>query len=700
MSSYLVIFLVAFLFFTFGSAQTNEDCFECHDDPEFTMEKDGKEISLNVNPSQYALSSHHSLQCVECHVGFVPEEEPHNENITPVDCSSCHEKTANVFKHSAHSSEMSCTSCHGDVHTPMDKIVIIHKCEKCHEDVVDEYLQSEHGKAVLSGFRDAPYCTDCHGEHDIHQITDSRSPISRQHEVNVCLSCHLDSPEVRVRMTHTGAFVAEYERSIHGRAHKAGNLEAAVCSDCHGGHKELKASDPNSMVYKFNISKTCGKCHGEITTEFNQSIHGTALKEGVDDAPTCTTCHGEHDILEPSHPESPVASQNVSVAVCGPCHESVELTEKYGIASHRFTAYSDSYHGLAVEFGEVKAANCASCHGVHNILPSSDPRSTTNKANLAVTCGKCHPGANKNFARGKVHIIRSPQGELLLYWISTIYIILIVSIIGFMFLHNLLDWLKKAKEKYRERYTAGFTLSTPEKSGLYLRMNLAERIQHWLLFISFSILVITGFMLKFPNAAWVVLIRQVGGQSIFELRSFLHRSAAVILLLDSLYHLYYIIFTKRGRGFIKDIILRRQDVKDLLQTLLYNLGINPSKPKFGRFNYIEKIEYWALIWGMGIMFSTGVALWFENQFMGWFSKLFLDVSETIHYFEAWLAFLAIVVWHLYYVIFNPDVYPMNFAWLTGKLTREEMEKEHPLELESMEKQVENQQPVVSSQEEE
>ena len=113
--------------------------------------------------------------------------------------------------------------------------------------------------------------------------------------------------------------------------------------------------------------------------------------------------------------------------------------------------------------------------------------------------------------------------------------------------------------------------------------------------------------------------------------------------------------------------------------------MSKQRPRYDRFNYIEKSEYWALVWGTIVMTLTGFALWFENQSMAWFSKLFIDVCEVIHYYEAWLAFLAIVVWHIYYVIFNPDVYPMNFTWLTGKISEEEMEKEHALELERIKK---------------
>jgi formate dehydrogenase gamma subunit len=376
-----------------------------------------------------------------------------------------------------------------------------------------------------------------------------------------------------------------------------------------------------------------------------------------------------------------VAQQNVSEKVCGPCHSSVRLTEKFGISSDRYSAYNDSYHGLAVRSGGVSAANCASCHSVHDILPSSDPMSSIHKENLATTCGTCHPGANENFAKGKVHITGSKQDDKLIYWISTIYIFMIVGTIGAMSIHNFLDWIRKLINRFQERYKPVSKAPRPRKTNLYVRMTLNERIQHILLAVSFLVLVFTGFMLKFPDAFWVIWIREIGGEPIFAMRGLVHRIAAVVMVADSLYHTYYIIFTKRGRQFIRDIMFRLQDIRDMIRVLRYNLGLSKIRPKFDRFNYIEKSEYWALIWGTVVMTVTGFALWFENQFMGWFSKLFVDVCETIHYFEAWLAFLAIVVWHFYYVIFNPDVYPMSFAWLTGKITEEEMEHEHPLELE-------------------
>jgi cytochrome b subunit of formate dehydrogenase len=95
---------------------------------------------------------------------------------------------------------------------------------------------------------------------------------------------------------------------------------------------------------------------------------------------------------------------------------------------------------------------------------------------------------------------------------------------------------------------------------------------------------------------------------------------------------------------------------------------------------VEKAEYWALVWGAIIMTATGAVMWFDNYFIGIFTKLGWDIARTIHYYEAWLATLAIIVWHFYFVIFNLDAYPMNAAWFTGKITEEMMEEDHPLEL--------------------
>jgi len=223
----------------------------------------------------------------------------------------------------------------------------------------------------------------------------------------------------------------------------------------------------------------------------------------------------------------------------------------------------------------------------------------------------------------------------------------------------------------------------------YLRMTLNERIQHFLLLSSFITLVITGFALKYPEAVWVMWLRSLFGETAFEIRGIVHRVAAVVMILDSIYHIIYVTFTKRGRKLIIDLWFYKKDLTDVLGTIKYYLGKSKEKPKYSRFSYIEKSEYWALVWGNVVMGTTGILLWFENIFLPVISTNGMDIATAIHFYEAILASLAIVVWHFYFVIYNPDVYPINKAFITGYLTREEMEHEHPLELEAIEQEQQN-----------
>jgi len=685
---------VLLLFLLKINAQSNEDCLDCHDDDGFTMEKNGKEVSINVDGKKFNSHNHSKLNCVSCHVNFDPEEIPHSESLTAKNCSNCHQK--DVIKHLFHPNilktkgfqkgkDVNCTGCHEYhyVSDPNDRggkwsvENLPYSCGQCHSEMKEKYLLSEHFQAFKEGMLGAPNCLHCHKNPVARVHTNEDSVTVKISQEKLCLSCHLDSPEVRKRTAPSAGFITMYEKSVHGSALNSGNPEAANCVDCHGSHEVLKSTS-NSPTAKKNIPYTCGKCHGEITKEYLESIHGTALKKGVKETPSCTDCHGEHNILKHDDPKSPVAFQNLSRQVCSPCHSSLKLSTKYGIVSNRFETFSDSYHGLAIEGGSVVVANCASCHGSHNIKPSSDPTSTINKANLVSTCGGCHPGANENFTIGKVHITRQDKSEPIIYTIATMYIILIFTVIGGMFIHNLLDFYRKSKiKKMKQR---GLIREERHGHALYLRMNLNERIQHATLAISFILLVITGFMLSYPNAWWVSHIRDLSSGA-FEARSLLHRIAAVTMVVISIYHIYYILFTARSKQLLKDLLPRYKDIKDALDVAKFNLGISKVKPKLDRFSYVEKAEYWALVWGTIVMTATGIIMWFDNTFMGILTKLGWDIARTVHYYEAWLAFLAIVVWHFYFVIFNPDAYPLNLAFWKGTITEEEMAEEHPLELE-------------------
>ena len=695
-SAFAFVFLI--LAASPARAQTNEDCLACHSDESLTMEKNGRTISLFVKESVLGSSPHHRLSCVACHTGFDKDNIPHKETITPINCMTCHRDAPP--KHAFHpqmmrasgrngTPDVSCKNCHGthDVVAPSDPSARTAPakqpefCGKCHTAERKAFTESAHGQALGSGVKGAPNCVACH-RNDLTKIRPGRDSVQvKVAQEKFCLSCHLDDESVRSRVAPSAGFIAAYEHSVHGSALQGGNAKAANCVDCHGSHQMLKANDPASKVHKSNIPQTCAKCHEDISKEFTESIHGKALTQGISDAPVCTNCHGEHNILARTDPSSPVAAKNVSAQVCSPCHSSVKLTQKYGIASDRFTTFDDSYHGLAIRGGSIEVANCTSCHGVHNIKPSADSSSSTNKSNLAETCGKCHRGANERFAIGSVHVdISNREDDPLLYWVATLYLILIVSTIGGMLFHNTIDFIKKARRKLLIR--RGVIHEEHVGHHLYLRMSLSERIQHGSLLVSFITLVITGFMLRYPNAWWVASIGDFSNEA-FDIRGIIHRVAAVVMILAALYHIYYVFFVPRGKALVRDLLPKFQDLLDARDVLKYNLGLSQDKPKFGRFSYIEKSEYWALVWGTAVMGATGFIMWFDNTFIGLLTKLGYDVARQVHFYEAWLATLAIIVWHFYYVMFNPDTYPINLAFWTGTITEHEMHEEHPLELEEI-----------------
>jgi cytochrome b subunit of formate dehydrogenase len=217
----------------------------------------------------------------------------------------------------------------------------------------------------------------------------------------------------------------------------------------------------------------------------------------------------------------------------------------------------------------------------------------------------------------------------------------------------------------------------------YLRMTLNERFQHLNLFINFTILVITGFALKYPEAFWVSPITDVPMGMTF--RGFLHRLCGVATLTLGGYHVLYCMFTERGRGIIVEMIPGLKDAKDLWETLKNNFFINrPAKEiKMGRFNFREKLEYLGLIWGTIVMTVTGFILWFKTEWLLYFPMWTYDVARAVHFYEAILATLTIIVWHFYSVVFSPGIYPMSWAWITGNLTEHEMEEEHGLWLEKI-----------------
>lgn len=601
------------------------ECLACHADRTLTAER-GRSISLFVDEAKAKHSIHSSFACVDCHKDV--KASPHEKTPAEISCAQCHAEAQSAWQHSFHAT-----------------------------------ARKPDGSAPAT-------CLDCHGG-DAHAVlagSNSQSPTYRTNIPATCGSCHGQKFLMEVTGNTVQPFMS-YQSSVHGRAVGMGLEKAAVCTDCHGSHNILAANDDHSLINKFNVPNTCGKCHAGVQSEFAQSIHGQAIARGNGLAPVCTDCHGIHTI-KATAPGS-ATDQTLARDTCAGCHQGVRLTQEFGISANRVSTYLDSYHGLASKGGSVVVANCASCHGVHNILPSSDRRSTVNPANLAVTCGQCHKGVTAKFTQNKVHIDAAGSqstdtGTFAVRWVRRIYIPMILLVIGAMFTHNLLIW--RAKLIQRRRTVV----------ARVVRMTKNQRWQHGILLVSFFILVVTGFALKYPESWFATLL----GFS-EHWRSIIHRIAGVALIADGIYHIFYVAFTAEGRKLLRDLIPLPKDLSDAWGTMLYYTGFRAEKPQFARFNYAEKAEYWALVWGTGLMAVTGIMLWAKVPVGNLLARWWIDAATAVHLYEAILATLAIIVWHFYQVFFDPDVYPMNTAWRDGTMPLDHYREEHPLDTDTL-----------------
>jgi formate dehydrogenase gamma subunit len=525
-------------------------------------------------------------------------------------------------------------------------------------------------------------CLECHGQDDLTKTNAAGLSLSlfvdetrfraSVHQTNLCVDCHQD---LRFRWEHPDdghvvqpvncatcheSQAETYNASAHGIALREGNIASATCKDCHGHHEVPHLGEPGSPVGAAQLVATCGQCHTEAAADLEESSHGKAMARGHRNAPNCLDCHAEHQI-ESLKGASPL---KISQDICGKCHASERLNTRFRLPRRQVDTFFESYHGLAAQGGSTKAANCASCHGWHKILPSTDVNSSVHKANLVQTCGQCHPGIGANFASGKVHLDDSSDSEVGLIinrWVRRIYIGLIVGTCGLLGLHNGLVFYRKVRATLRS------------KNRTVVRMDASQRRQHLVLLLSFVVLAISGFALRFPDS-W--LSWALGTE---DIRRWIHRVAGVVLLGAGVWHIGYLIGSAEGRRLLRDLMPTPRDWTDVKTNVRHLTGRSAERARFGRFGYPEKFEYWAVVWGTIIMGVTGLMIWFKVDVTQFLPRWMVDVASTIHYYEAILACLAIIIWHFYHVFFDPDVYPGNFAWLDGKVTPEWQRHEHPLD---------------------
>lgn len=292
------------------------------------------------------------------------------------------------------------------------------------------------GKEIKASIHAGKSCNDCHA--DVTEIPHHSTP----QKVN-CTRCHYrGNPAGAPQNVNYEAF----RQSVHGQAVQAGNPKAPVCQDCHGTHLIQPHTVPASTINRQNIPSLCGQCHIESYAVFRESVHGHALiNQNNPDVPVCTNCHGEHNIRGPKDPGSTVFSTNISQS-CSRCHAAVEIMSKYGIKSEQVATFQGSFHGVAGKFGSRTVANCASCHGYHDIRGVDDPKSAVYIKNIPETCGKCHEGANINYARGKIHVDAKKKEAGIIYYVATFFKWLTISTMVGLIVHIFLDLNRRSRE--------------------------------------------------------------------------------------------------------------------------------------------------------------------------------------------------------------------------------------------------------------
>ena len=607
-----------------GFAQDDADCMNCHGDADLVGGlPNGDRLLVDLTELHGSIHGPAEVSCVYCHQGLAGDNPfPHPKDLKPVNCGGCHREEKKVF------------------------------------------AGSLHGYALERGNPRAPDCVTCHGGHGVLRSDDPKSPTHQRMVPETCAKCHGTAGLLTDQIVKLPESFLDYNQSVHGKAASRGIGKAASCADCHEVHDLRSAADPLSPINPRNQAVTCGKCHPDVQREYDRSIHGRAIRAGVLDSPTCTDCHGEHMILSPDDPEASTSAQNLAIKTCGRCHDDPILVAKYNMKGGVVGSYVDSYHGWATAADHKKAATCVSCHTVHSILPASVPTSSIHPDNVVQTCAKCHEGASVKFSQSYTHDNNSMTENPINRTIRSIYIVLIALVIGSMVLHNLIVMnyymMQRRKEEAASRW--------------FRRFDKVQIAQHLLLTISFTLLAITGFALRYPDAWWVRQLAAIGMTE--EVRAMLHRIFAVVLICTSISHVWYVFLTRRGRSEIKAMLPSLKDARDVVGNLGYYTWRTGKKVKFGRYDYSQKAEYWALIWGTILMIVTGFVLWFPVAAVKIAPSWIVTASQTVHFYEGVLATLAILVWHFFFVVFHPEEYPMSWTWLTGKMSEESVRKHH------------------------
>ncbi len=595
------------------------------------------------------------VACKDCHPNVVGEtEEDHadalSEHGPEVMCatSGCHPAVQSHLEEGFHS-DSACESCHGYVHDEFQTFDPT-TCRSCHKEAVTGFTGSVHEQEVP--------CGECHGDSHSPLLVAKNplAPMSKVMQPESCVACH-DDPKIRA-----------FRTSVHGRALLSAGLDVApTCSTCHGAHDMKPVEDPASPVFAQNVSQTCGSCHKFILSAVQQSIHATATPEEGRQMPVCSTCHDPHGTLRMDVDQNRLATPEA----CRECHQS------------QYDSYRHSFHGKATQLGLPESATCTDCHSAHRMLPKEDPHSTVHPQNLAATCGKCHDDVNESFLTFMPHANPANKADsAALHYVWLFMTTLLVGTIGFFAIHTAL-WTQRSVvgwfrgEFHHPENTSGKWVRRFKPIHIYL---------HLVIILTFLALAFTGLPLKFASEAWAApLASFVGGLGGAR---WLHRVAGVLTFGYGLVFVGYLfreIVVRKKRSLLfgwQSMTPNKKDASDLVGNLKWFLYLD-QRPKFDRWAYWEKFDFFAVFWGVIVIGLSGLVLWFpvaaSKIIPGWG----LNIAYVVHSDEALLATGFIFFFHFFHTHLRPESFPLDPVIFTGSMPLERFKEERPAEYERL-----------------
>ena len=576
-----------------------------------------------------------------------------------------------------------------------------HQCLECHDgkksiEVADISAYADEGdiRTMVSippdryagGVHSRMSCIDCHT-----QIINLQPP----HQIDTlkkieCITCHArlaTSHNQTETIPHTPSIksvlnnIDNYRRSYHSRTNKDNpDFVNATCHECHDSHFFNIPMDKNSPAYakwRLTIPKLCGTCHEDEIGDYETSVHGVELlkKKNIKSA-VCSDCHATHEIVGAHWGVFKVLSSDR----CGKCHPKDLLT------------YRKTYHGQVTKLGYTHTAKCFDCHESHKTLPIKNLKSTVHPDNRLKTCQKCHDGkhrpkATQGFVSFSPHVHTMDYDRYPQVWIASRFMkVLMGMVFAFFWLHSSLWYYRGWRERKNSRPRVNLSSLGMDQTRYFLRFPLLWRVAHLLFALSVMTLSLTGMTVLNAHTAWAPIVAHILGGA--ENMALIHRVAALVLVSIFLAHLGHVLqHLLRNQNFDwfgpDSLIPNKKDFYDCRDMFKWFFNQGP-KPKFDRWTYYEKFDYWAVFWGIAVIGISGLLLAFPHSVGQYLEGWVFNVAILIHGEEAFLAIVFLFTVHFFNNHFRSDrLSAPDIVMFTGTQSLEKFQRNHPSQYERL-----------------